>query len=63
MSSCLTKPDRSTSSETLIPQQALDPTLGLIQPVDQLFWPCPLLLRDVEVHHILGDIFEVAKLL
>jgi hypothetical protein len=36
---------------------------GLIQPVDQLLRLRPLLLRYVEVHHVLSSVLVVAKLL
>jgi hypothetical protein len=36
---------------------------SVVESVDQWLWLSPLLLRDVEVHDILGDIFELAQLL
>jgi hypothetical protein len=86
MSSRLTKPDRSTSSETfcrsnnrswyfIIDNVAGTASLEVFRsrPLMWLsassnrsiscFGSAPFLLRDVEVHHLLGSILEVLKLL
>jgi hypothetical protein len=44
-------------------EQALDAAFSFILLVDQRLWLDPFLLRDVEVHDVLGGIFELTKLL
>jgi hypothetical protein len=46
-----------------VQEQALDATFSFVELVNQRLWLGPLLLRNVEVYDILGDIFELAKLL
>jgi hypothetical protein len=45
-----------------VQEQALDATFSLVKPVDQQLGFGPFLLRDVEVHDVLGDVFELAQL-
>jgi hypothetical protein len=40
-----------------------DATISFVMPVDQELGFNPLLLKDVEVHDILGGVFELAQLL
>jgi hypothetical protein len=37
-------------------------TFSLVKPVDQWLGFSPFCLRDIEVHDILGGIFELAQL-
>jgi hypothetical protein len=46
-----------------VQQQALDTAFIFIQLVYQRLWIRSLLLRDLEVHDVLGGVLEVAKLL
>jgi hypothetical protein len=74
-SSRLTRPDRSTSFETFYRWNdgswyltvdnatTLHATFCLVKPVNQRLGLGPFLLRDVEVHDVLGDVFELAQLL
>jgi hypothetical protein len=47
----------------VVQEQALDATFSLVKPVDQRLGFSSLLLRDVEVHDILGGVFELAQFL
>jgi hypothetical protein len=45
-----------------VQEQALDATFSLVKPVDRWLGFSPFLPRDVEVHDILGGVFELAQL-
>jgi hypothetical protein len=53
----------SRSKVGSVQEQALDATFIFVKLVDQRLGISPLLLWDVEVHDILGGIFELTELL